>query len=233
MAFFISSSFLFSLFLTISLLHLTSARRLAESESDQQLQFKYHKGPLLTGKISVNLIWYGKFNPSQRAIIADFITSLSSPKPITRFTTASQPTVATWWKATEKYYNLINSNKSPKLAPSLGSQVIDEKYSMGKSLTDDQIMKLASKGAQKQAINVVLTVADVAVDGLCSSRCGTHGSSMGARVNGKRYRFAYIWVGNSETQRPGQCAWPFHQGIHGPLNPICKAEARKPIAAPI
>ncbi|XP_061364248.1 protein PHOSPHATE-INDUCED 1-like [Gastrolobium bilobum] len=213
MASFISSSVLLTLFLTISLLHLSSGRKLAES--DQQLQFKYHKGPLLTGKISVNLIWYGKFNPSQRAIIADFITSLSSPKPITT-ASQSQPTVATWWKATEKYYNLINSNKSPKLALSLGSQVIDENYSMGKSLTDDQIVKLASKGPQKQAINVVLTAADVAVDGLCSSRCGTHGSSMGARVNGKRYRFAYIWVGNSETQCPGQCAWPFHQPIYGP-----------------
>ncbi|KAJ4974518.1 hypothetical protein NE237_007692 [Protea cynaroides] len=28
--------------------------------------------------------------------------------------------------------------------------------------------------------------------------------------------FAYIWVGKSETQCPGQCAWPFHQPIDGP-----------------
>ncbi|KAJ1431882.1 Protein EXORDIUM-like [Sesbania bispinosa] len=205
----ISSSVLFSLFLTISLLHLSSARKL--TESDQQLKFQYHKGPLLTGKISVNLIWYGKFKSSQRAIIADFISSLSSPKR----TTTSQPSVATWWKATEKYYN----NKSPKLALSLGAQILDENYSLGKSLTNNQIIKLASKGAQKNAINVVLTAADVAVDGFCSSRCGTHGSSFGARVNGKRYKFAYIWVGNSETQCPGQCAWPFHQPIYGPQNP--------------
>ncbi|CAN1164248.1 Protein EXORDIUM, partial [Linum perenne] len=25
----------------------------------------------------------------------------------------------------------------------------------------------------------------------------------------------YIWVGNSETQCPGQCVWPFHQPIYG------------------
>ncbi|KAJ1431888.1 Protein EXORDIUM-like [Sesbania bispinosa] len=187
MASLISSSVLFSLFLTISLLHLSSARRLAES--DQQLKFQYHKGPLLT----------------------DFITSLSSPKK----TTTPQPSVGTWWKATEKYYN----NKSPKLALSLGAQILDENYSLGKSLTNNQIIKLASKGAQKNAINVVLTAADVAVDGFCSSRCGTHGSSLGARVNGKRYKFAYIWVGNSESQCPGQCAWPFHQPIYGPQNP--------------
>ncbi|MQL41409.1 hypothetical protein EI012_26230, partial [Escherichia coli] len=139
-----SSSLLLSLFLTISLLHLSSAARRL-TESDQQLQlFKYHKGPLLTGKISVNLIWYGKFKPSQRAIISDFITSLSSsPKP------TSQPSVATWWKTTEKYYHLINSNnnKSPNLALSLGAQILDENYSLGKSLTTNQIVKLASKGA--------------------------------------------------------------------------------------
>ncbi|KAK7301186.1 hypothetical protein RJT34_12047 [Clitoria ternatea] len=213
MASLMSQSVLLSLFIAISLLHLSSARKLVES--DQQLQFQYHKGPLLNGKISVNLIWYGKFNPSQRAIIADFITSLSSPKPIN-----TQPSVATWWKATENYYNLLNKkSSSPKLALSLGTQILDEKYSLGKSLTTNQIVKLASKGPQRDAINVVLTSADVAVEGFCSSRCGTHGSSMGARVNGKRYKFAYIWVGNSETQCPGQCAWPFHQPIYGPQNP--------------
>ncbi|KAK7275782.1 hypothetical protein RIF29_16904 [Crotalaria pallida] len=189
------SNLLLSLFLTISLLHSSSvARKL--TESDQQLQvFKYHKGPLLTGKISVNLIWYGKFKPSQRAIISDFITSLSS-SPKSPSSSSSQPSVATWWKATEKYYHLINTknNRSPNLALSLGTQILDENYSLGKSLTTDQILKLASKGAQKNAINIVLTSADVTVDEFCSSRCGTHGSSAGARINGKRYRLAYIWV---------------------------------------
>nr|ACU19080.1 unknown [Glycine max] len=198
-----------SLFVTLSMiLHLSSARKL--SESDPQLQFQYHRGPLLTGKISVNLIWYGKFKPSQKAIVADFITSLSSSKPLT-----AQPSVATWWKATDKYYK----NSFPKLALFLGSQIVDENYSLGKSLTTNQILKLASKGPQRNAINIVPTSAEVAVEGFCSSRCGTHGSSVGARVNGKRYKFAYMWVGNSETQCPGQCAWPFHQPIYGPQNP--------------
>ncbi|CAL0317860.1 unnamed protein product [Lupinus luteus] len=211
------SSLLFSLFLTISLLHYSSeARKLSDSE--QQLAvFKYHKGPLLTGKISVNLIWYGKFKPSQRAIMSDFITSISSSpsKP------TSQPSVATWWKTIDKYYHLATSKniKSQKLSLSLGAQIIDEKYSLGKSLTDNQIEKLALKGAQKDAINVVLTSPDVTVDGFCSSKCGNRGSLEGARVNGKRYKFAYIWVGNSETQCPGQCAWPFHKPIYGPQNP--------------
>ncbi len=214
MASLVSSSVLYNLLLVISLLHLSSAARtLTESsQNDQQLQFQYHKGPLLTGKISINLIWYGKFNPSQRAIISDFITSLSSPT-----TTTAQPSVATWWKSTQKYYNLIN--KSPNLATlTLGTQILNDNYTLGKSLTTNDIVKLAlaSKGAQKDAINVVLTADDVAVEGFCSSKCGTHGSSVDAN---KSHELVYVWVGNSETQCPGQCAWPYHQPIYGPQNP--------------
>ncbi|KAJ1386857.1 Protein EXORDIUM-like [Sesbania bispinosa] len=197
---------LLNLCLFISLLHLSSAARSISTQNDQQLQFQYHKGPLLTGKISVNLIWYGKFKPSQRAIIADFISSLSSP-------IKAQPSVATWWKGTQKYYQRIKSPKNT-LALTLGAQLLDEKYSLGKSLTINQIVKLASKGAQRDAINVVLTAADVTVDGFCSSRCGTHGSSGSGRK-----KIAYLWVGNSETQCPGQCAWPFHQPVYGPHSP--------------
>ncbi|KAI4337679.1 hypothetical protein L6164_016063 [Bauhinia variegata] len=215
MAFLKSSTLVLCLVFVISLVHLSSAaRNLAESaQTDRQLQFQYHNGPLLTGKISVNLIWYGKFKPSQRAIVSDFVASLSSSNP-----TTPQPSVATWWKTIEKYYR-VNSKKSSNLVLSLGTQVLDEKYSLGKSLTTKQIVQLASKGAQKDAINVVLTAADVVADGFCSSRCGTHGSSIGGRINGKSHKFAYIWVGNSETQCPGQCAWPFHQPIYGPQNP--------------
>ena len=68
---------------------------------------------------------------------------------------------------------------------------------------------------------MVLTSADVAVEGFCMSRCGTHGSSSvgHAKGNSKSYKFAYIWVGNSETQCAGQCAWPFHQPAYGPQGP--------------
>ncbi|XP_044474466.1 protein PHOSPHATE-INDUCED 1-like [Mangifera indica] len=193
-----------------------AARTLNELAQDQVSQlFQYHNGPLLSGKISINLIWYGKFKPYQRSIISDFITSLSS-SPVS----TNQPSVATWWKTTEKYYHL--SSKKNSLSLSLGEQIVDEKYSLGKSLSSKQIVALASKGEQKDAINVVLTSADVTVDGFCMSRCGSHGSAPGSKsgqVKGKNYKFAHIWVGNSETQCPGQCAWPFHQPIYGPQNP--------------
>ncbi|CAI8597533.1 unnamed protein product [Vicia faba] len=198
-----SSTLQLTLVLVISLLHFSSASRKL-TQNNQELKFQYHKGPLLTGKISINLIWYGKFNPSQRAIISDFITSITSP------TITAQPSVATWWKFTHKYYHLANSQN---IVLTTGSHFLDENYSFGKSLTNDQIIKLASNASQTNAINIVLTSADVAVDGFCSSRCGTHGSSVG------NTKFAYVWVGNSETQCPGQCAWPFHQPIYGPQSP--------------
>jgi hypothetical protein len=185
--------------------------------SDQEMMpFKYHNGALLTGEIAVNLIWYGKFKPSQKAIVTDFITSLqSSPSQM-------QPSVGTWWKSTEKYYKLLKRREystSPSL--SLGKQISDESCSLGKSLTMKQVQLLAAKGGeQSNPLNVVLTSADVTVEGFCSSRCGTHG----ALPISKNSKLPYIWVGNSETQCPGQCAWPFHQPIYGPQTP--------PLAAP-
>ncbi|GKV09368.1 hypothetical protein SLEP1_g20879 [Rubroshorea leprosula] len=207
----------FKVFILISLFQISlAARQLSEVVQDQSQLLTYHNGPLLSGKITINLIWYGKFKPSERGIVSDFVTSLWSSAPQT-----SQPSVATWWKTTEKYYHL--TSKKATLSLSLGKQILDESYSLGKLLKNEQLVELASKGDQKNAINVVLTAADVAVDGFCMSRCGTHGSALGSR-NGqakgvKHSKFAYIWVGNSETQCPGQCAWPFHQPIYGPQNP--------------
>ncbi|KAL2242226.1 UNVERIFIED_CONTAM: Protein PHOSPHATE-INDUCED 1 [Sesamum indicum] len=198
----------------ISLFNISSASRLLSTplQDPQDQLLRYHNGALLHGTIAVNLIWYGNFKPSQRAIVADFITSLSASSP-------TQPSVAAWWKAIEKYYHLAGSKASSSaLSLYLGKQLLDDTYSLGKSLSQKQIVQLASRGDQKNAINVVLTAADVAVDGFCVNRCGTHGSKS-ALVKGKKYKFAYIWVGNSESQCPGYCAWPFHQPIYGPQSP--------------
>ncbi|KAF7829953.1 protein EXORDIUM-like [Senna tora] len=209
MATILSSQSFLTIFLLISALQLCFAtRRLNEQSSSESQLLHYHNGPLLSGKISMNLIWYGHFKPSQKAIISDFITSLSSSSSPAQ---SSQPSVSTWWKTTEKYYHLT-SKKASALSLTLGKQILDDKYSLGKSLTSKQLVELASKGEQKNAINVVLTSADVAVEGFCMSRCAKH-------IKGKNYKFAYIWVGNSETQCPGQCAWPFHQPMYGPQSP--------------
>ncbi|KAL5982241.1 Protein PHOSPHATE-INDUCED 1 [Asimina triloba] len=198
----------------VSLFHSSSAaaRKLAALVQEQPLQMQYHHGPLLSGPVSVNLIWYGSFKPSQRAIVTDFLASLSSSSAA-----QSQPSVASWWKTAEKYYAQSNA-KTPSFV--LGSQILDENYSLGKSLKSSQLARLAWKGQHTNAINIVLTSSDVAVEGFCMSRCGTHGSApRGAQVKKNGGRFAYIWVGNSETQCPGQCAWPFHQPFYGPQSP--------------
>ncbi|CAI9116274.1 OLC1v1017372C1 [Oldenlandia corymbosa var. corymbosa] len=216
-----SSNFVFKLFLLVSLINVSLASRMLLSETstqspkDQFQLLEYHNGALLTGKTSVNLIWYGKFKPSQRAIVADFISSLSSSSSNTQ----APPSVASWWKTTEKYYRLANSKKPSSLSLNLGKQILDENYSLGKSLSQKQIVQLASKGEQRNAINIVLTASDVTFDGFCRNKCGFHGSSRGAVIKGKTYKFAYIVVGNSETQCPGYCAWPFHQPQYGPQTP--------------
>ncbi|CAA7401654.1 unnamed protein product [Spirodela intermedia] len=190
------------------------ARKLTALVEQQPLTLTYHQGHLLSGPISVNLIWYGKFTPVQRAIVADFFASVASSSSRRSAATAAQqqPSVATWWKTTERYYAL---SKSALPIISLGNQTLDDSYSLGRTLSTPQLVALAARGGQRRAVNVVLTADDVAVEGFCMSRCGTHGAS----PRSKNGRFTYIWVGNSASQCPGQCAWPFHQPIYGPQTP--------------
>lgn len=199
--------------LCISNCSAATTRKLAALVQEQPLILKYHNGLLLKGTFSVNLIWYGKFTPSQRAILVDFFHSLNSGEK-----SPSLPSVSTWWKTTERY----RGGRASHLSSSnlvVGQQILDENCSLGKSLKKTQIIALAAKGGQRNAINIVLTAKDVVVDGFCMSSCGTHGSARGAGGG----RFAYIWVGNSESQCPGQCAWPFHQPIYGPQSPALVA----------
>ncbi|XP_074559260.1 protein PHOSPHATE-INDUCED 1 homolog [Curcuma longa] len=179
------------------------SRALASLVEEQPLAMTYHKGALLAGNISLNLIWYGKFSAAQRAIVSDFVASLRHHNH------SPEPSVSTWWRGgLAKYYAAYRTHL-PK--PALRLQLLDEGYSLGRSLKDSDLRKLAARGAPRDAVNVVLTAADVAVEGFCMSRCGTH--SAVAR------RFAYLWVGNAATQCPGQCAWPFHQPEYGPQTP--------------
>lgn len=179
-----------------------SGRKLAALVQEQPLVLKYHNGALLKGKITVNLIWYGTFTPIQRSIIVDFIQSLNSQR-------GPLPSASSWWQTTEKY-------KGGSSTLVVGKQIFHEAYSLGKNLRGSHLVALAGKINGLDSINVVLTAKDVAVDGFCMSRCGTHASTR--PVNGKP-RQAYVWVGNSESQCPGQCAWPFHQPIYGPQTP--------------
>ncbi|KAL8167052.1 hypothetical protein V2J09_008551 [Rumex salicifolius] len=215
MAIFFTSGYIIQTAILFGLLYSTQLAGSTQPDSSSTMTFRYHNGPLLRGRFSVNLIWYGSFKPAQRAVISDFLASLTSPPR-----REARPSVAAWWDAVGRYYRLAKAESSDSstylLSLSLGRQVIDEKCSAGKSLTMKQVEALASSkgGQQVNAINVVLTSDDVAVEGMCTSRCGTHASA-----NKKQSRYPYVWVGNSGKQCPGQCAWPFHQPIYGPQGP--------------
>ena len=172
------------------------------------LVLSYHNGLLLKGNLTLHLLWYGGFSASQKAIITDFVRSLT---PSSAASPPLAPSVATWWRTTERY-------RGGAARVSLGRQLSDTSYSLGKSLTDADIQTLAQRGPHRDAITAVLTAPDVTVTGFCMSRCGTHATAPVPTGN-RKIRFTYLWVGNSATQCPGQCAWPFHQPAYGPQGP--------------
>ncbi|KAG6473316.1 protein PHOSPHATE-INDUCED 1-like [Zingiber officinale] len=200
---------------TVALLVLVSlaqvslgARRLTSLVQQPAELLTYHNGAVLHGDIPISVMWYGAFSPSQKAIISDFLLSLtptSQAQPLA-------PSVHQWWGTIDRLY-LSKAGNIKKSSITVFSQVSDEECSLGKSLKMSQVSELAAKaGPKKGGIAVVFTADDVAVEGFCMSRCGSHWSN---RKSGT----AYIWVGNAAKQCPGQCAWPFHQPLYGPQTP--------------
>ena len=167
----------------------------------------YHRGKLLEGNVPLSIIWYGDFTPSQKSIIVDFILSLNHQKNPSE---SRIPRVYQWWKTIQINYLKRAGKKETQFF--LSNQVSDVSYSLGKLLKKPQISQLAKKANPKpNGLTLVLTAKEVAVEGFCMSSCGFHGSV----ANGGA-RSAFIWVGDSVAQCPGQCAWPFHQPIYGP-----------------
>ena len=41
---------------------------------------RYHDGAVLSGDVPVSVLWYGRFTPAQKAVVTDFLLSLS-PAP--------------------------------------------------------------------------------------------------------------------------------------------------------
>ena len=167
----------------------------------------YHTGAVLDGAVPVSVLYYGAFSPHQKAVVADFLLSLSprgrqpqhhgfgAPGP------APAPSVARWWETVDRYVRRAGRDPPRVL---LASQVHDEACSLGRTLSRLQVERLAARlGVAPGGVAVVLTAADVAVEGQCSSACGAHGASAPGSA-------AHVWVGNAAVQCPGRCAWPFH-----------------------
>ncbi|CAM0944062.1 unnamed protein product [Alopecurus aequalis] len=188
-------------------------RRMELYQPDPATMLSFHEGgAVLHGDIPVSILWYGEFKLAQKAVILDFLDSLTTAPQ------AASPSVAQWWSTIdEKYISPVTSDGAAKktrllLANQL-SDGADGAPSMGNSLTLAQITALAATTKpQKGGIAVVFTAEDVAVEGFAMGRCSLHGSDASAGTT-------YIWVGNPATQCPGECAWPFHQPAYGPQGP--------------
>ncbi|CAI0428450.1 unnamed protein product [Linum tenue] len=183
--------------------------------SAADVPFEYHNGDLLSGNITVNVVWYGLFKPTQKVIVMEFLASLDADMASDN----PPPSVLNWWNLLDKYYSNLKSKNGLTLPIiSLSPKMInDEDYSLGKSLTQNQLVELSKKGNVEEdgaVLPVVITANDVVVDGFCRSKINGKSSSS---------RSVYVWVGNSETQCPGLCEWPFHQAANGPPSPVLVA----------
>ncbi|XP_075642492.1 protein PHOSPHATE-INDUCED 1-like [Castanea sativa] len=189
----------------LSLINLClGTRKLNSLYQPPPMSLTYHNGALLEGNLPISILWYGDFSPAQKSIVSDFLVSLN---PQNQKQQTQNPSVSNWWNTIQIYMKKAGKKQTNVV---LANQVSDNNYSIGKKLKKSQISELAHVANSKPGgLTLVLTAQDVAVEGFCMSNCGFHGSDT-------KLESAFIWIGNSVTQCPGQCAWPFHKPIYGP-----------------
>jgi hypothetical protein len=183
------------------------------------LVIPYHDGPLLSGSLSVYLIWYGTFTPAQQSIVRDLLASFQA-------TTATHPSVSEWWSTTANYKDAANT-----VVGSLQLKAeVEDAGSLGKSLQTADLETLLAKSLDTTfpkdttAIYMILTAEDILVENFCTLACASHFYTA-AQPATNSLQLPYAWVGNSATQCPGQCAWPFALPEYGP-------EGAKPLIPP-
>ncbi|XP_031496095.1 protein EXORDIUM-like 5 [Nymphaea colorata] len=191
---------------------LTESKRY-EGSSDL-VKLRYHMGPVLTNFINVHLIWYGSWSRPSQQIIRDFIVSLSSESNPAGGKKPATSTVSNWWRTVQLYTDQTGSNVSSSVR--ISGEFHDYRYSNGKSLTRLSVQYVirnavtSSRGAlpidPKNGIYLVLTSPDVQMQDFCRAVCGFHYFTFPSIVG---YTLPYAWVGNSATQCPDTCAFPF------------------------
>ncbi|XP_042507382.1 protein EXORDIUM-like 5 [Macadamia integrifolia] len=175
--------------------------------SSNLIHLRYHMGPVLSSPINIYLIWYGLWTPPQKLLIKDFLLSISASHRA-----APSPSVSDWWSTVTLYTDQTNSNISRSVA--IAREYDDLRYSIGKNLTRlgiQQVINNAVKSApfqvdHKNGIYLVLSSSDVTVQDFCRAACGFHYFTFPSIVG---HTLPYAWVGNSEKQCPGMCAYPF------------------------
>lgn len=204
------------------------------------LTLAYHNGPLLSSSQPLHLYitFYGHFTPLQRLSLSSFLASLSPPQllkpPSLRASLIASileppspaPSVSNWWSLTRLYKDLDGRHVSQNVI--LKAHRTDL-YSLGKSLTSSDIRSLVHSSLDifpahdAVSMHLVFTAADVLVEGFCMHSCGGH-SHIELFDQAAGVMLPYAWVGNSESQCPGYCAWPFARPEYGP--------PAKPLQAP-
>lgn len=141
---------------------------------------KYTMGaPLLTGHVSVFLIYYGDFSASQTSLVETFTSNIAA---------------SSWWNIENKYYSQA-TNASAKVY--VGDDVkftksVTDHYSLGKNLSGNDlptIIQAQIKNGQLpedlNAVYFVLTAGDVSESmppklgtaSFCTDYCGYHVST--------------------------------------------------------
>eukprot|EP00250_Pteridium_aquilinum_P006052 c16038_g1_i1 orf=86-1090(+) len=198
------------------------------------LLLSYHSGPLLSGPqpIKLCITFYGSFPPSQRLLLKAFLSSLNPSPPADHrsllklsIDAVSTPSVAKWWSLTQLYLDSQGRHVSQRVEL-VGER--DDAYSLGKHLRASDIANLARSCAELLPVEdanrlvLIFTSADVYVEGFCMHACGSHAFIPTGEFVEKPSReggsgmLPYAWVGNSEVQCPGLCAWPFAKPAYGP-----------------
>ncbi|KAI3515198.1 hypothetical protein L1887_13970 [Cichorium endivia] len=176
--------------------------------SSELVNLRYHMGPVLSSPISIYLIWYGKWAPTQMLLIKDFLLSIST----TNRRAAPHPSVSDWWQTVSLYTDQTNANISRSML--IAGEYSDRKYTHGTHLTRLTIQDVIASSVRsapfpvdhKNGIYLVLTSVDVTVEDFCRAVCGFHYFTFPSKVG---YTLPYAWVGNSGKQCPEVCAYPF------------------------
>ncbi|KAL6004851.1 Protein EXORDIUM-like 3 [Asimina triloba] len=181
--------------------------------SSEFVHLRYHMGPVLTANITVHPIWYGTWLPSQKHTIRSFLRSISARRP-------NAPSVSAWWSTVRLYTDQTGANISATVR--LGAEKTDRFYSHGRSLTRLSIQSVirshVTAASRPLPVNprggvyLLLTSPDVLVQDFCGQVCGFHYFTFPSIVG---YTLPYAWVGNSATQCPGVCAYPFAVPVYG------------------
>jgi hypothetical protein len=132
----------------------------------------------MTGTVNAYVVWYGNWSAGSMSIISDFLNSEGG---------------SPYYNINTTYYNGagVHLTNSIKFANST-----TDNYSLGTSLTDANIQTIVSSAISAghlpldvNGIYFVLTSADVAKSGFCSSYCGWHTH---ATISGKDIKYAFV-----------------------------------------